>query len=147
MFNDVRLTNTKTKEELGKKDIAEDVTSQERTTRQLRDLCQQHQIPMSRLVENIIECNRAELELGELRSRGILTKGKNKRELVDLCKANDVACTKTVEKFRMVGWEKQRGYYKCCGSKAKLTAQGSSSTHLPERTTNLELLLNTVLVA
>ena len=100
-FNDVRLTNTEMKVELGKKDIAEDVTSQ-RTTRQLRDLCQKHQIPISRLVENVIERNRAELEL-ELRSRGILTKGKNKRELVDLCKANGIECTKTVEKIKE-GW-------------------------------------------
>jgi hypothetical protein len=131
------------KEELGKKGIAEedDATSQ-RTTRQLRDLCRQHQIPMQRPVENIIERNRVEIEL-ELRSQGILTKGKNKQELVDLCRANDIACMRTAEKSRRVGWEKQRGHYKCCGSKVKLTAQGSSRTHLPERRTNMGLLLTT----
>ena len=101
-FNDVKLTNTKMKEELGKKDIAkEDVTSQ-RTTRQLRNLCRKHQIPISRPVENVIERNRAELEL-ELRSQGILTKGKSKRELFDLCRANDIACMRTAEKIKE-GW-------------------------------------------
>ncbi|KAI2496326.1 hypothetical protein MHU86_18198 [Fragilaria crotonensis] len=101
-FNNVKLTNTEMKEELGKKGIAEEDATSQRTTRQLRDLCRQHQIPISRPVENVIERNRAELEL-ELRSRGILTKGKNKRELVDLCRANDIACTRTAEKIKE-GW-------------------------------------------
>jgi hypothetical protein len=102
-FNDVKLTSIEMKEEeLEKKGIAEEDATSPRTTRQLRDLCQQHQIPISRTVENVIERNRAELEL-ELRRRGILTKGKNKRELVDLCRANNIARTRTAEKIKE-GW-------------------------------------------
>jgi hypothetical protein len=36
-----------------------------------------------------------------------LTKGKNERELVDLCRFIDIACTRTAEKSRRVGREKQ----------------------------------------
>ncbi|KAI2509347.1 hypothetical protein MHU86_5100 [Fragilaria crotonensis] len=116
-FNNVKLTNTEMKEELGKKGIAEEDATSQRTTRQLRDLCRQHQIPISRPVENVIERNRAELEL-ELRSRGILTKG-------GLDGESEGVITSVVER-------------------GKLTAQGSSSTHLPERRATLGLLLTTV---
>ena len=102
IFKDVKLTNTEMKQELGNKGIYEEAFSQ-KNTRQLRDLCLQHEIPTSRRVENVIERNRAELEV-ELRGRGISVKGKNKRELADLCMANSVAITKTAEKIKE-GWE------------------------------------------
>jgi hypothetical protein len=43
------------------------------------------------------------LEL-ELRGRGLVTKGKNKRELVQLCEQHNIAIMKTVEKIKE-GWE------------------------------------------
>jgi predicted ATPase len=43
------------------------------------------------------------LEL-ELRERGLNTKGKNKRELVELCEQHQIAITKTVAKVKE-GWE------------------------------------------
>lgn len=52
---------------------------------------------------NSIERNRSELEI-ELRGKNITTKGKNKRELVELCQNNNIAVTKTVEKIKE-GWE------------------------------------------
>ena len=63
----------------------------------------QHKIPTSRRVENVLERIRPELEV-ELRGRGISNKGKNKRELADLCTANSIAITKTAEKIKE-GWE------------------------------------------
>ena len=62
------------KQELGNKGIVEDATSR-KNTRQLWDLCLQHEIPTSRRVENVLERNRAELEM-ELRARGVSIKGK-----------------------------------------------------------------------
>jgi hypothetical protein len=50
------------KQELGNKGIVEDATSR-KNTRQLWDLCLQHEIPTSRRVENVLERNRAELEV------------------------------------------------------------------------------------
>ena len=73
-FNAVKLTNTEMKQELGNKGISEEVTSQ-KNTRQLRDLCLQHEIPTSQHVENVLERNRAELEM-KLRARGVSIKGK-----------------------------------------------------------------------
>ena len=51
----------------------------------------------------MIERNRTELEL-ELRDRGLSIKGKNKRELVEICTNHNIAIIKTVEKIKE-GWE------------------------------------------
>jgi hypothetical protein len=50
--------------------------------RQLKGLCAQHGIPTVKTVSNSFERNRSELEL-QLKGRGVVTKGKNKRELVN----------------------------------------------------------------
>ena len=54
-------------------------------------------------MENVVERNRTELEL-ELRGKGFSIKGKNKRELVEICINNNIAITKTVDKVKE-GWE------------------------------------------
>jgi hypothetical protein len=90
------------KQQLANKGIFED-TASPKSTRQLRKLCSQHDIPTSRSVENVIERNRTELEL-ELRGRGLSIKGKKKRELVEICTYNSIAITETVEKIKE-GWE------------------------------------------
>ena len=59
----------------------------------------QHKIPTSRRVENVLERIRPELEV-ELRGRGISNKGKNKRELADLCLVDNIAMTRTAEKIK-----------------------------------------------
>jgi hypothetical protein len=100
-FNTVKLTTAEMKQELEGKGISGDSTLQ-MNARQLRDLCAQHQIPVSRRVENIIERNRSELEV-ELCSKGISIKGKNKRELADLCTANNIPCNRIAEKVKE-GW-------------------------------------------
>ncbi|KAI2512942.1 hypothetical protein MHU86_1488 [Fragilaria crotonensis] len=74
-----------------------------KSMRQLKDLCFRHGIPTFKAVLNSIERNRSELEI-ELRGKNITTKGKNKRELVELCQNNNIAVTKTVEKIKE-GWE------------------------------------------
>ena len=51
----------------------------------------------------MVERNRTEVEL-ELRGRGLSVKGKNKRELVEICNNNNIAITKAVEKIKE-GWE------------------------------------------
>lgn len=101
-FKDVKLTNAEMTQQLADRGILEGNDTL-RNTRQLRSLCSQHGIPTSRSVENVIERNRTELEL-ELRGRGLSIKGKNKRELVDICHNNNIPITKTVEKVRE-GWE------------------------------------------
>jgi hypothetical protein len=66
-------------------------------------LCAQHGIPTVKTVSNSLEQNRSELEL-ELKGRGAVTKGKNKRELVQLCEHHQITIAKTVEKIKE-GWE------------------------------------------
>lgn len=70
---------------------------------QLKDLCAQHGIPTFKTVLNVLEQNRSELEL-ELKRSGLNTKGKNKRELIELCAHYQVAITMTVAKIKE-GWE------------------------------------------
>ena len=107
-FKDVKLTNAEMKQELGNKGIDDNAASQ-KNTRQLRDLCLLHEIPTSRRVENAVKQNRAELEV-ELQGRGVFIKGKNKRELSNLCMAYNIAVTKTAEKMKE-GWEgKAKGF-------------------------------------
>ena len=74
-----------------------------KSTRQLKNLCTQHGIPVFKTVLNSVERNRSELEL-ELRGKGISTMGKNKRELVELCQHHNIAIKKAVEKVKE-GWE------------------------------------------
>ena len=56
-FNNVKLTNTEMKYELGNKGIFEDATSR-KNTKQLRDLSLQHEIPTSRRVETRAESSK-----------------------------------------------------------------------------------------
>ncbi len=51
---------------------------------------------------NLIERNRSELELDLRGGRGVGTKGKNKRELVELCRQHNII--KTKDKIKE-GWE------------------------------------------
>ncbi len=77
--------------------------TQGKTTRQLKELCAKHGIPTFKTVVNAIERNRCELEL-ELRGRGINTKGRNKRELVEISIQHNIETNKIVEKMKE-GWE------------------------------------------
>ena len=74
-----------------------------KSIRQLRNLCTQHGLLTHRTVAIVHERNRSELEIS-LKGRGISTKGKNKRELVVLCKQNQIAVTKNAERIKE-GWE------------------------------------------
>ena len=71
--------------------------------RQLRALCMQHGLATYKLVPIVVERNRSELEL-DLIGRGISTKGKNKRELVEICEQHHIAITKNEDKIKE-GWE------------------------------------------
>ena len=74
-----------------------------KSIRQLRALCTQHGIVTHKLVALLVERNRSELEL-DLQGKGISTKGKNKRELVEICEQHHIAITKTEDKIKE-GWE------------------------------------------
>ena len=76
----------------------------EKSIWQLRNLCTQHGLLTHKTVAIVHERNRSsELEIS-LKGRGISTKGKNKRELVDLCKQHQIAITKNVKRIKE-GWE------------------------------------------
>ena len=70
-----------------------------KSIRQLRTLCAQHEIVTHKLVSTSVERNRSELEL-DLQRRGISTKGKNKRELVEICEQHHIDITKNEDKIK-----------------------------------------------
>jgi hypothetical protein len=70
-----------------------------KNARQLKDLRNQSGIPKFKTVLNSIQRNRSELELDQ-RGKGVITKGKNKRELVELCGQHNITVMKTVEKVK-----------------------------------------------
>ena len=74
-----------------------------KSLRQLRSLCTQHGLSTHKEAAILLERNRTELDI-DLRALGINTKGKNKRELVELCQQHQIETTKNVEKVKE-GWE------------------------------------------
>ena len=97
----------------------EDSLAEKTIQPQLRTLCAQHGLSTQKSVANVHKRNRSELEISLL-GRGINTKGKNKRELVELCEQKQIATTKNVEQIKE-GWEGQKAYYKFSGNKALST--------------------------
>ena len=73
-----------------------------KSIRQLRSLCTKYGLETHKSVDIVHERNRTELEL-DLRGLGVSTKGKNKRELVELCAQHQIAVSKNVEKIKE-GW-------------------------------------------
>jgi hypothetical protein len=63
----------------------------------------QHDIQLWTTCSSTNERNRSALEL-DLKTKGINTKGKNKKELVQLCVLHEIPTTITLENFRE-GWE------------------------------------------
>jgi hypothetical protein len=70
-----------------------------KSIRQLRALCTQHGIATHKLILMLIERNRSEVEL-ELQGRGINTKGKNNREIDEMCKQHHIEMAKNEDKIK-----------------------------------------------
>ena len=112
-FNDVKLSIADMKEQLANKGILEeDIAS--KNTRQLRNLCSQHEIPTFRSVENVVERNQTELEL-ELRGRGLSIKGKTKGSWLRYAIITTLQSQRQLKKSRKDERGKQRGYYRFYG--------------------------------
>jgi hypothetical protein len=82
--------------------VDEEISLAGKSIRQLRNLCKQNGLDTDKSVPIVHERNRTELEL-DLRGLGVSTKGKNKRELVELCTHHQIAVSKNVEKIKE-GW-------------------------------------------
>ena len=92
-------------------------------------------------MENVVERNRTELELC---GKGFSIKGKNKRELVEICINNNIAITKTVDKVKE-GWEgKAKGLLQVLWERGLIDGSNIkqySSIHLRGKRMNLGLWL------
>ena len=100
--NSIKLTSPELILQLREQGV-EDTGFTVKSIRQLRNLSIQHGLSISKDVAIVHERNRTELEI-DLRTLGVSTKGKNKRELVEMCRQHQITITKNVEKVRE-GWQ------------------------------------------
>jgi hypothetical protein len=106
---DVRLGNTRTVHltmpelilQLREK-VDKEFSFTGRSIRQLRNLCTQYGLDTDKSVPIVHARNRTDLEL-DLRGLGVSTRGKNKRELVELCAHHQIAVSRNVGKIKE-GW-------------------------------------------
>ena len=82
--------------------------------------------------------NRLSLTM-DLLSKGVNTKGKSKRELVELCTKNAIETKELIER-KKVGWVSRRVCYRCYGREDSLMKLALKNTNLLERTTISESL-------
>ena len=75
----------------------------------------------------------------DLLSKGVNTKGKSKRELVELCTKNAIETKELIER-RLGGWVSRRVCYRCYGREDSLMKLALKNTNLLERTTISESL-------
>jgi hypothetical protein len=101
--NSIKLTSPELILQLCEQGV-EDTGFTVKSIQQLRNLTIKHGLSISKDVAIVHERNRTELEI-DLRTLGVSTKGKHKRELVKMCRQHQITVlTKNVEKVRE-GWQ------------------------------------------